>query len=50
MEMMRVCWQWMTSLGLVGMAAGVVLLVGLMVFVVWQIARLAGKGDRPSPR
>ena len=50
MDMMQVCWQWMTSLGLVGMAAGVALLVGLMVFVVWLIARLAGKGDRPSPR
>lgn len=50
MDMMRACWQWMMSLGLVGMAAGVALLVGLLASVVWLIMRLAGKGDRPSPR
>lgn len=50
MGMMRACWQWMKSLGLLGIAVGVTLLVVTVGFAVWLIARLAGKGDRHTPR
>lgn len=37
MEMMRQCWQWMMSLGWVGMAFGIILLALLIVLAVLLI-------------
>ena len=50
MDMMRACWQWMMSLGLLGMAAGVALLLAAVAFAARLIARLADKGNRAAPR
>lgn len=45
-EMMRRCWDWMTSVGWLGIALGVVLLALLIVLVVLLIGRVR----RAAPR
>ncbi len=45
--MMRTCWNWMMSLGWIGMALGLVLLVLLIVVVVVLIRRLSGHAPPP---
>ncbi len=45
MDMMRTCWDWMMSLGWIGMVLGVALFISLILLVVVLVRRVS-RGSR----